>query len=113
MIDATWNLAHVDDESDLTELSSDEEGADLVPTSNKHEIPGRAEPPRRTNSNMSSTFEISRKTTRPSTQEATQKSKARPKDKWPMPAVESHKTISFSAKTLYGEFKSLNSGTLF
>jgi len=103
MIDATWNLTHVDDESDLTELSSDEEDV-LPPTPDKHEISGRARPPQRMNSTISS--ENPRKTTRLSTQEATQKSRARTKDKWPIPAVESRQTISFSASILYGEFPS-------
>lgn len=108
MIDATWNLVHVDDdESDLTELSSDEEA---LPTLNEHEIP-RAQPPQRMNSTVHT--EDSRKTTRLSTQEATQRSKARTKDKWPIPAVESRQTISFSASNLYGEFLLFQFGLLF
>jgi hypothetical protein len=107
MVNATWNLANVDDESDLTEVSSDEEDVD---TPIEHETSDRG-PPRQTNSTVPSGSP--KKATRLSTQEATQKSKARTKDKWPLPAVEFNKTTTFSASSLYGEFHFINSGTWF
>lgn len=102
MVNASW--LNTEDDSDLTELSSEEE-----PESHTEVLPVVAPPPSSVAQARShphavtpSTCGPNRKLTRPSTQEATQKSKARITDKFPKPALGLGRLSPMTAWALYG-----------
>jgi hypothetical protein len=104
MVNASW--LNTEDDSDLTELSSEEEpethtGDSVLPVVAPPHPPvaqARSHPHAAT----PSTRGPNRKLTRPSTQEATQKSKARITDKFPKPALGLGRLSPMTAWALYG-----------
>ena len=106
MVNASW--LNTEDDSDLTELSSEEE--ELEPHTEFEVLPVAAPPPSSVAQARSHSHVVppsacgpNRKLTRPSTQEATQKSKARTiTDKFPKPALGLGRLSPMTAWALYG-----------
>jgi hypothetical protein len=96
MVNASW--LNTEDDSDLTELSTDEEPepqAEVLVAPPPSVVQARSHP-------TPGTCGRTRKLTRPSTQEATQKSKARITDKFPKPALGLSRISPMTAWALYG-----------
>ena len=103
-LSTTWK--NIEDESDLTDLTSDEEELDDDLEPSPPVQPPR--PIRPIAPALSKPVSASnRKSTRPSTREATQKSKARTSDKFPLPCLTRGRISPMTTWTLYGTFFSI------
>lgn len=100
-LSTTWK--NIEDESDLTDLTSEDDELDDEPEPFPPVLP--PPPVRQTAPVVSKPVSASnKKSTRPSTREATQKSKARSSEKFPLPCLTRGRISPMTTWTLYGTF---------